>query len=135
NADEDRRSESAERKDWQRVPHGDLAPRFWAITFLDGKGFRFYTPAIMSAVLDGADSTGCLLEWFLMRLHVSQEGLMPFAKGRSRSHVHFRELFNGSQRAAIIRFLKYLVDESRGGGAIGSSGDAAARLADIESRT
>jgi hypothetical protein len=135
NPDEDRRSQSAERFDWRRVPHEDLAPRFWAITFLDGKGFRFYTPAIMSVVLGGADSTGCLLEWFLSKLHVTQDGLLYFAADRLLKHVHFRDVFNDRQRAAIVRFLKYLVHDTPGIHASASPGNAAARLGEIESRT
>jgi hypothetical protein len=132
NPDEDRRSQSAERNDWRKVPHEDLAPRFWAITFLDERGLRFYAPAIMTAVLQGADTTGCLLDWFLSKLHVTQGGLLHFAE----VHVHFREVFNDRQRAAIIRFLKYLTYNGPGPmNATETRGGPAHRLAEIQSRT
>lgn len=102
NPKEDLLSLTAEREDWRRVPDYDLITRFWAVTFLDALGFRFYTPAIMRLMLlpDG-DSGGCLTSWFLMHLSVSEDGLI---KG-----VHFNSLFSSRQRAAIIRFLKFLI--------------------------
>ena len=125
NPDEDRRSKTAERHDWRRVPHDDLFPRFWAVTFLDAKGFRFYAPAIMTALLKPHNPPGeCLSSWFFFDLKVSEEGLI---KG-----VPFNELFNNRQRAAFIRFLKYLVYNGPRGS---EDGDAAWRLWDIQTRT
>jgi hypothetical protein len=122
--DEDRLSLTAERTDWRRVPHEDLFPRFWALTFLDSAGFRFYTPATMTALLQPHDSGECLSSWFLCNLHVTKDGLI---KG-----VHFSTLFSQRQRAALIRFLKYL---NYNCGRPGSDGEAFRRLHEIQTRT
>jgi len=136
NPDEDRRSRSAERNDWRKIPLEDLSPRFCAIVFLDVQGLRFYAPAIMTALLQRADTSGFLLDWFVSKLHVTQDGLLHFAEARLQKHVHFREVFNDRQRAAIIRFLKYLTYNTPGPVELaGMRGGPAHRLAEIQSRT
>ena len=99
--EEDALSRTAERIDWRRVPAEDLSPRFWAITFLDAKGFRFYAPAIMTAIVRGSDQTGLLLDFFIWSLDTSPHGTLK--------DVPLRELFSQQQTAAIVRFLKYLI--------------------------
>jgi hypothetical protein len=102
NFDEDILSQSAERGDWQSVPHRELIQRFDGVTFLDAIGFCFYTPVIMTLTIEeNADADGRLFEHFLSDLHVTPAGMI---KG-----VHFNTLFTSRHRAAIIRFLKYLV--------------------------
>ena len=54
---EDRLSLTAERNDWRRIKIDTLEPRFWAVTFLDAKGLRFYAPAIMTELLKHGDAT------------------------------------------------------------------------------
>lgn len=124
NAEEDRLSLSAERNDWRRVPHEDLFPRSWAVTFLDPLGFRFYAPAIMTALLRTHDPGECLCSSFLANLQITKEGLI---KG-----VQFNDLFSLRQRAAIVRFLKYLVHNT---GPCGDTSEAARRLKQIQART
>lgn len=101
NPEEDQLSKTAERIDWRRVKISTLQPRFWGITFLDAKGFRFYTPAIMTELLLHGDATGSLSAWFYYGLTLSSEGKVK--------DVPFDELFNSAQRAAIIRYLKHVV--------------------------
>ncbi len=101
NPDEDRLSLSAERLDWRRVPSDHLFPRYWAITFLDAGGFRFYTPAIMTALLTNQLSGESLSDWFFANLTINRHGLVKEAR--------FNDLFSLRQRAAIIRFLKYAI--------------------------
>jgi hypothetical protein len=124
NSEEDRLSISAERSDWRRVPHEDLFPRFWAVTFLDAPGFRFYAPAIMTALLQPHDPGECLCSWFLANLQITKDGTI---KG-----VQFKDLFSPRQRAAIVRFLKYLVNNT---GPCGDTSEAARRLKQIQART
>jgi hypothetical protein len=123
NPEEDRLSRTAERKDWRRVPIAILQPRFWAITFLDAKGFRFYAPAIMTELLKHGDATNNLSAWFLHGLELTPSGIMKDAP--------FDELFNSAQRAAIIRYLKHVVHNVPSL----DNGDAEKRLRDIQTRT
>ncbi|MFH5803445.1 DUF6714 family protein [Alienimonas sp. DA493] len=104
-----RLSRQAERQDWRRVPPSCLHERPDALCYLDASAFRFYTPAIMSTVVRGEDLHGRLTDVFLWRLHgVSLRG--EYDGGP------YRQLFNRSQRAAVVRFLKYLSHNLRGGG-------------------
>lgn len=96
---EDRLSETADRKDWRLTPQDDLYPRFWAIGYLDAAGFRFYTPAIMIAVIEHPDHDYCLSSWFLMFLQFSETG--------ATHGIPFNSLFTSRQRAAMVRYLKY----------------------------
>ncbi len=123
NPEEDRLSRTAERNDWQRVQIQTLQPRFWAVTFLDAKGFRFYAPAIMSELLKHGDATNNLSTWFLNGLAVTPAGVIK--------DVPFDELFNSAQRAAIIRYLKHVVYNAPSL----DNGDAEKRLRDIQTRT
>ena len=105
---EDGLSLGAERIDWQRVPIIDIVERHCALSYLDSEGFRFYAPAIMTLIVRGADGNGLLTDNFLSCLH------------EIRSSCRFRdaaycELFNRSQRAAIIRFVKYQIHNVPGG--------------------
>jgi hypothetical protein len=123
NPEEDRLSQTAECKDWQRVQISILQQRFWAITFLDAKGFRFYAPAIMTELLRHGDATNNLSAWFLYGLAVTPKGEIK--------DVPFDGLFNSAQRAAIIRYLKHVVHNAPSL----DNGDAEKRLRDIQTRT
>jgi hypothetical protein len=98
---------TAERMDWRRVPIADLPCRHAALSFIDAAGFRFYTPAIMSVIVSGQDGHEILSDAFLFQLH----GIRSSCRVRETPYC---ELFNASQRAAIIRFLKFLAFSSRG---------------------
>jgi hypothetical protein len=124
NPDEDRLSLAAERNDWRLVPEDDLFPRFGAVTFLDAQGFRFYAPAIMIAVIANPDRRGEFSS-FLLNLAISDTGSI---KG-----INFNSLFTPLQRAAVIRFLKYMA-YNRGYGT-GNADIAAQRLEEIRTRT
>jgi hypothetical protein len=123
NPEEDRLSQTAQRADWRCVELPTLLPRFSAITFLDAKGLRFYAPAIMTELLRHGDEKGNLSAVFLHALAVTPAGMI---KGEQ-----FDQLFDSSQRAAIIRYLKHVVynDPSL------DNGDAEKRLRDIQART
>jgi len=124
NATEDQLSLTAERIDWRRVSPDILFPRHCGVTFLDAKGFRFYTPAIMTAIITCGDEHGLLLDTFMFNLKVTIHGKIK--------DFDFAELFTKYQRAAIIRFLKYLVHH---GGAWHDECDAKRRLDEIQNRT
>ena len=123
NLEEDRLSGTAECNDWQRVQILTLQPRFSAITFLDAKGFRFYTPAIMKQLLIHGDCTNNLSASFLNGLAVTPAGMIK--------DVLFDELFNSAQRAAIIRYLKHVLHNAPSL----DNGEAEKRLRDIQTRT
>ena len=65
------------------------------------------TPAIMSVIVSGQDGHEILSDAFLFQLH----GIRSSCRVRETPYC---ELFNASQRAAIIRFLKFLAFSSRG---------------------
>lgn len=123
-SEEDRLSRNAERHDWRRVPAEILFPRHGAVTFLDAVGFRFYAPAIMTAIINHGDDNGLLLDAFLWNLKVTIHGKIK--------DVSFGDLFTKHQRAAIIRFLKYLIHHD---GGWRDDGDARRRLDEIQTRT
>jgi hypothetical protein len=105
---EDAKTASAERTDWRRVPVPDLCDRSASLNFLDDNGFRFYTPAIMSIIIRDDDERGLLTETFLYRLNDIRQSC------RVRSKP-FHEVYKSSQRAAIVRFVKYLIHNVPGG--------------------
>ena len=124
NSTEDHLSQSAERIDWQRVPHEDLLQRFDGLTFLDAIGFRFYTPAIMTLVVEAkGDTDGRLFECFLSHLHVTTTGMIM--------EMRFNTLFTSRHRAAIIRYLKYLVHNR----SCGIDSLVGRRLKEVQART
>ncbi len=123
NPEEDWLSRSAERTDWRRVKLATLQPRFWAIAFLDAAGLRFYMPAIMTELVIHGDDTNNLSAALLSGLAVTPAGLIK--------ETPFDELFNSAQRAAIIRYLKYVLHNAT---AL-DTGQAARRLRDIQTRT
>ena len=122
--DEDRLSLSAERDDWRRVPRDHLFPRFWAVTFLDALGFRFYSPAIMTALLEPHDPGECLSDGFLSNLKITKDGIIKKAP--------FNTLFTARHKAALMRFLKYVIyNRSR----LFDTESAVRRLNEIHTRT
>lgn len=108
-SDEDRRSLTAERTDWRRVPVPDLLERHCSLSYLDVEGFRFYTPAIMTLIIRDLDPRGLLTDSLLFHLH----NIRSSCRVRGTPYC---TLYNRSQRAAIIRFVKYLVHNVPGGG-------------------
>jgi hypothetical protein len=100
---------TAERIDWRRVPPADLQCRHSALSFVDAAGFRFYTPAVMTVIVRDQDENGMLTDAFLFQLI----GIRSTCRFRETSYC---ELFNASQRAAIIRFLKFMAFNIRGFG-------------------
>lgn len=107
-AEEERLDALAERCDWRRVPPADLHDRHCALTYLDAIGLRFYTPAVMSTVLRGEDTRGLLTDAFCGELNDIR------TTSRVRD-VPYCRLYNRSQRAAILRFVKCLIFNTSGG--------------------
>jgi hypothetical protein len=124
NPREEQLSKIAERRDWRRVPHAIMFPRFWAVTFLDAVGFRFCAPATMTALVQPHDPRECLSSWFFTGLHVDRNGRI---KG-----VPFKSLFTAQQKAAIVRFLKYAVHNRH---RHFDASEAKRRLNEIQTRT
>jgi hypothetical protein len=108
-AEEDRKSMTAERYDWRRVPVPDLLKRHCSLSYLDADGFRFYTPAIMTIIVRDLDSHGMLTDSFLYSIHNIRSSCRV-------CDTPYCMLYNRSQRAAIIRFVKYLIHNVPGGG-------------------
>lgn len=94
------RVRSAERIDWRRVPSGDLFSRPDAILFLDSAGKRFYSPAILCAVLKEGTNDGLMYDAFMYDLARSLQS-------SAEDDIPFGELYNASQRAAFVRFCKF----------------------------
>ncbi len=99
---------SAERTDWRRVPYEHLVARNDGLVFLDAKGFRFYAPAIMTLILRMQDDRGLLTDAFESRLH-------DIRKSCNVLGVPYTTLFNRSQRAAILRYVKFYIYNVRCG--------------------
>ncbi len=107
-SNEENLSRNAERIDWRRVPVRDLHVRSSAIGYLDAAGIRFYTPAIMSTILREEDDLGNMTDsWFW--------ALNDFRKNCNIRGIPYKYIYNRSQRAAIIRFLKYHIHNTRYG--------------------
>lgn len=98
-----RHVKSAERVDWGRVPVDDLYARSAGLLFLDADGHRFYTPAIMTAILRYGTRDGALCHTFIFDL-----GYLP-KHSCMVGTAQFRMVYNRSQRAAIVRFLKFAI--------------------------
>lgn len=97
------RVQSAERIDWRRVPVDELYARSGGILFLDAAGHRFYTPAIMTSLLRYGTRDGALCNTFIFNLVYLPRRSCAVAGSP------FRMVYNRSQRAAIVRFLKFAI--------------------------
>lgn len=80
-----------ERKDWRRIPNERILNAFWAITFLDAKGFRFHAPALMIAEIKGSTSID-FLDRLLYGTYPSKD---------------FPRLLNAAQREVIIACITW----------------------------
>ncbi|TWT64906.1 hypothetical protein Pan14r_54900 [Crateriforma conspicua] len=93
-------SDSAERIDWRRVPFDDLYSRNDAIFFMNSCGKRFYSPAIMRAVLTDGMRDGLMYDAFMF-------DLAGFVHAKKAEDIPFTTLYNTNQRAAFVRFCKF----------------------------
>lgn len=93
-------AKKAERTDWRRVPVDHLFARTDAIFFMNSAGKKFYSPAILRAVLTEGIRDGLMYDAFIFDLagfvHAAKDDEVPFAR-----------LYNASQRAAFVRFCKF----------------------------
>jgi len=105
--EEDARALTAERTDWRKVPVVDLCRRSSVLCYLDDCGLRFYTPAIMSIIIRDEDEQGLLTDSFLFHLHSIRASCRVCEKP-------YCEVYDSAQRAAIIRFVKYLLHNAQG---------------------
>ena len=105
---EDTKALTAERNDWRRIATSDLCARSAALCFLDDCGLKFYSPAIMSIIIRDDDELGLLTDSFLFHLH----GIRKSCLVRDKP---FCDVYNSHQRAAIVRFVKYLLHNTPGG--------------------
>ena len=94
------RSENAERSDWRRVPFDDLFIRNDAIFFMNSAGKRFYSPAIMRALLTEGTRNGLMYDAFIF-------DLAGFVHAKKSDDIPFATLYNASQRATFVRFCKF----------------------------
>jgi hypothetical protein len=93
-------SESAERIDWRRVPTEHLFARHDAIIFMNSTGKKFYSPAIMHAVLTEGTQDGMMYDSFIF-------DLASFVRTKKQDDIPFAALYNAHQRAAFVRFCKF----------------------------
>jgi|GEM_PF-1985001 hypothetical protein len=93
-------SKQAERLDWKRVPVDHLFERTDAIFFMNSAAKKFYSPAIMRAVLMEGVRNGVMYASFLLDLR-------SFVEAKIENDVPFSHLYNAAQRAAIVRFCKF----------------------------
>lgn len=99
NASEKRLALYCQRGNWKEVDPQILRDRAWALTFLDRKGFRFYLPVILIDIIHNQTQSD-LAETMFYRFSITPDG--------NFDGLPFHATFNRSQRAAIVRFLKYL---------------------------
>lgn len=93
-------ADTAERTDWRRVPVDHLFARTYAIFFMNPAAKKFYSPAILRALLKEGIRDGLMYDAFLFDL----SGLIRGSKGDDTS---FAKLYNAAQRAAFVRFCKF----------------------------
>ncbi|OYP36608.1 hypothetical protein CGZ80_08080 [Rhodopirellula sp. MGV] len=93
-------SRTAERTDWRRIPLNDLFARADAIFFMNSAGKRFYSPAILRAVLIEGTRDGLMYDAFVF-------DLAGFVHGKRHADIPFAELYTANQRAAFVRFCKF----------------------------
>jgi hypothetical protein len=105
NCIEDQLAQWTERTDWRRVQAKTLLDRLDAILFLDAEGFRFYLPALMTIIIKNSDVDEWLVESVISRLNVDSKGTI--------NGMPFRSIFSVHQKAAIVRFLKYVIHHRR----------------------
>ena len=93
-------SKNTERTDWTRVPVDHLFERTDAIFFMNSAAKKFYSPAIMRAILMEGTRNGLMYDAFIFDLggfvHTKKDDDIPFAI-----------LYNASQRSAFVRFCKF----------------------------
>lgn len=93
-------SKQAERLDWKRVPVNHLFERTDAIFFMNSAAKKFYSPAILRAVLLEGVRNGVMYDSFL-------SDLGSFIEAKIENDVPFSRLYNAAQRAAFVRFCKF----------------------------
>jgi hypothetical protein len=94
------RFDNAERSDWRRVPFDDLFSRNDAIFFMNSSGKRFYSPAMMRAVLTDGMRDGLMYDAFIF-------DLAGFVHANNKDDIPFATLYNAHQRASFVRFCKF----------------------------
>ena len=109
--EEQRRAAGCERSDWRNVDA-------WVLPFLDANGFRFYLPVMMIDIIENERGSN-LPDTLFCNLKIDVNGLV-------KDHP-FTKVFNRSQRAAIVRFLKFLI-HNRGWRPDGEAGKLLKRL-------
>lgn len=93
-------SANAERMDWRRIPLDDLFARSDAIFFMNSAGKKFYSAAILCAVLKAGTRDGLMYDAFIF-------DLAGFVHAKKKDGVPFATLYNAQQRAAFVRFCKF----------------------------
>lgn len=86
---------------WLEVSASDLHK--CQVAYLDGKGFRYYIPALMLNTLDGNnEATSCLLSTLcLLRPNIERKDFWDYDTARYK-------ILNQSQRKAVAQYLYHL---------------------------
>jgi hypothetical protein len=100
-------------RSWQDVPDADISDSCSALSFLDGKGVRYYIPAFMIYTLRhwGHDENEVLSS---CRYHLLHERSKSLRKSDPAS-IAERNNFTDAQCKAVARFLRFIIefDESK----------------------
>lgn len=96
------RSQSAVRDNWRYVPIEDIYQRSEAIFFMDCHAKRYYSPAILRAILLEGYGNGSLYDCFIFDF----SSLINRRK-QNEADIPFAQLYDTAQRAAFVRFCKF----------------------------
>ncbi len=117
-------SQLDESDDWSKVRYDEMTRCYSAFTFMDAEGFRFYTAPCMSFMIEQPAAETNAHDWFLYNLKVERDGTLK--------QVPFNSLYSEQQKAAIIRLLKYALNNQA---KYFDSAEARRRLEEIKTRT
>lgn len=96
---------------WQDVPDDDISACCSALSYLDGKGFRYYIPAFMVYGLRhwGDDPNGVLSSCDYHLLHDYPKSL----RKSEPAAIAGKYQFTDAQSRAVARFLRFIIDFDR----------------------
>jgi hypothetical protein len=95
---------------WQDVPDKDIAWCSSALSFLDGKGFRYYFPAFMIYALkhwDDPEDNGSILSSCFY--HMIQDYPASVRKSEPAT-IASKKNFTNAQSKAVAAFLRFVID-------------------------
>jgi hypothetical protein len=105
--------------DWENIGAQDIERHSQILPFLDPKGFRYYLPAYMVWALQNFGNSDSLsVDNTIYALQ------LPAKRNLREWQLERFKAFNRKQAYAILRFLRFMVDYSRGYADEGAAYDA-----------